>query len=130
MAFRATRQSNGLAASKAVGHTRVIAIAKGVSVQRIAGVNVNVAKVGVAQCVRRRTRGCLRVRLGPVGAPRDAYRKQRQEYNQTETPHIDCSFRFAFELLQHDAPPLVLSWYSMPRSWNGPASGKVFDLPA
>ena len=55
LALNATGKRDSLTATVAVGGARVIAIAEAVGVQRIAGVHVQIAEVGIAQRIRRRT---------------------------------------------------------------------------
>src|SRR5580704_2140508 len=60
LVLHASGKNDRLASAEAVRGSRIVAVASDVGVQRIAGVNVKIAEVGVAQRVRRCTRRGLR----------------------------------------------------------------------
>jgi hypothetical protein len=59
LALDASRQRYSLAAAVPIRTARIVAVAETVRVERVAGVHVQVAKVGVALWIRRRLAGRL-----------------------------------------------------------------------
>src|SRR5579862_1888923 len=98
-------KSDRLTSAEAIGRSRIVSVSSDIGVQRIAGVDMEIAEVGVAQRIRRRTRRGMRSLLTMECSLEDEDGKNvSAESNHYEAENRRIFTRHTLDISQNSSP--------------------------